>query len=383
MSNPRELASRLLWRLCKCIPVKNNRVVFCSFYGRGYSDSPKAICEALRNSGEKLDLCWIAKDEQAAQSLPDGVRPVPYHGFARLKALASARVWVDNCRKYENVKKKSQFYLQTWHGFTLKRLEADAPPESLGADYLAAAQRDAKQCDLMISGSRFMTELYKRGFWYSGEVAETGTPRCDVFFIPTDEQHERVCKALSLPPDRKLALYAPTFRADRGTESYRLDAEAVRKAAEARFGGEWSLLLRLHPNVAAQSEALYAYDGERLIDATAYPDMQELLCAAELLITDYSSVMFDFALTGRPVVRYAPDLAAYAADRSFYFAPDALPFPAAEDSAGLCGRISGLPDGDNPDWRRFTEENGFCEDGKASERCAKIILARIRKETRK
>ena len=384
MSKPRELVSRLLWKLCRCIPVKKNRVVFCSFYGRGYSDSPKAICEALRRSGEKLELCWIVKDEQEARSLPADVRPIPYHGLARLKALASAKVWVDNCRKYESIKKKSQFYLQTWHGFALKRIEADVTPENLGADYIAGCKKDSLQCDLIVSGSRFMTGLYRRSFWYDGEVAETGTPRNDVFFAPTDAQHEKVCAALSLPKQRRLALYAPTFRADGGTDCYRLDAEGLRKAAEQSMGGDWTLLVRLHPNVAEQSKALYAYDGDRLLDATAYPDMQELLCAAELLITDYSSSMFDYALSGRPVVRYVPDLAAYAADRSFYFAPDALPFPSAEDSEALCRLISRLPPHpDGAQWRRFTEENGFCEDGRASERCAAIILARMRKETSK
>ena len=379
MPKPRELMSRLLWKLCRRIPVKRSRVVFCSFNGRGYSDSPKAICEELRKSGEALDLVWLVRDEKEAQSLPQGVRPAPYRGFARLKALASAKVWVDNCRKYETIKKRSQFYLQTWHGFALKRIEADVPPQHLDADYLAACKSDSEQCDLFISGSRFMTELYKRSFWYDGEVAETGTPRNDVFFGALDAQHGKVCDAFRLPRDRKLALYAPTFRADRGTECYRLDAEAVRSAAQERFGGAWSLLIRLHPNVAEQSMALYAYDGDKLIDATAYPDMQELLCAAELLITDYSSSMFDYALSGRPVVRYAPDLAAYAADRSFYFAPDALPFPAAEDSETLCRRILDLPeDADASAWRRFAEENGFCEDGHAAERCAAIILARIR-----
>lgn len=375
MQKPRELAARLL---CGCVPVKNNRVVFSSFNGRGYSDSPKAICEALLRSGRALDLCWLVKNEREARSLPADVRPVSYRRFSRLRALASARVWVDNCRKYERVKKPAQFYLQTWHGFALKRIEADAPPESLGADYLAACKRDSAQCDLFVSGSRFMSGLFRNSFWYDGEIAETGTPRNDVLFTPTQALRRKVRAAFSLPQARRLALYAPTFRADGGTDCYRFDAERARRALEENLGGAWTLLIRLHPNAARQSGALYAYDAERLLDATAYPDMQELLCAAELLITDYSSSMFDYALTGRPVVRYVPDLAAYAGERSFYFSEAELPFPRAEDSAALVDLLKGLkPDAERQAWERFAAAQGFCEDGKASGRCAEIVLQKI------
>ena len=380
MSKLRELTSRCAWRAAKLTKIRNNRVVFCSYYGRGYSDSPKAICEVLRASGEDLDLVWLCKDEKEAATLPEGVRSVPYKGMKRLKALASARVWVDNCRKYENLKRKGQFYMQTWHGFALKKLEQDAEG-ALTKDYLAACRKDSQQIDVIVSGSGFMTKLYREKFWYSGAVLNTGTPRNDIFYQDHAALHAKVCQALGLPEDRKLALYAPTFREDRSTEAYGIDPELVRTGAAENFKGEWSFLVRLHPNVAAKSSGLFAYDGDRLVDVTAYPDMQELLCAASLLITDYSSTMFDYALTGKPIVQFATDIEAYQKDRDFYFPLDKLPFPLAKNNEELKTVLADLlPLWASPDWAEFSREHEFCEDGQASIRCAALILQQIKKE---
>lgn len=377
MSKLHDLGVQLI---CKTTPIKRNRIVFSSYYGRGYSDSPKAICEVLRKSGEDLDLVWLCKDEAAAKTLPEGVRAVPVNGVEKTRTLASARVWVDNCRKYENIKRKSQFYLQTWHGFALKRLEADAAAQ-LPEDYIAAAKGDSAQCDLIVTGSGFMEKIYRNSFWYEGPVLRTGTPRNDIFYRDHKELHAKVCKALGLPENRKLALYAPTFRGDHSTDAYRLDAEMVRRKAAGNFKGEWTVLIRLHSNVAEQSAGLFPYDGKTVVDATAYPDMQELLCAADLLITDYSSSMFDYALMGKPIVRFATDIEAYQKDRNFYFPLERLPFPLARSNEELEAILTDLqPLWTSSAWGDFARENEFCEDGQAAVRCAALILQQIKKE---
>ena len=378
MSWLRNQVSKCVWSALKLTPIHKNRIVFCSYYGRGYSDSPKAICEVLRRSGKDLDLVWLCKDSKAKDSLPDGVRAVEYKGLQRLKVLASAGAWVDNCRKYENLKRKKQFYLQTWHGFALKRVEQDVE-STFEPEYIEACKKDSSQCDLFISGSGFMTKLYRERFWYKGLVLNTGTPRNDIFYEDHSQIHAKVCKVLKLPEDRKLALYAPTFRGDKSTDAYRIDAEMVRRKCEENFKGEWSVLIRLHPNVAEQSEQLFSYDGDRLINATSYPDMQELLCAAGLLITDYSSSMFDYALTGKPIVQFATDIEAYAKDRNFYFPIDQLPFRLARSNAELETILSDLqPLWTSPEWAEFARENEFCEDGSASIRCAALILKQLK-----
>ena len=374
MSKLRDLAVKAL---CAVIPIEKNRVVFSSYYGRGYSDSPKAICEVLRQSGENLDLVWLCKDEAAAASLPEGVRAAPYTKLKKLRALASAKVWVDNCRKYEYIKKKGQIYLQTWHGFALKKIEADAASQ-LEPVYVEASKRDSAQCDVYFSGSGHMTKLYRNSFWYNGPVQNTGTPRNDIFYTDHSVLHAKVCKTFGLPEDRKLALYAPTFRDDHSMDAYRIDADMVRRTCEETLKGDWTVLIRLHSNVAAQSAKLFSYDGDRLVDATAYPDMQELLCAAGLLITDYSSSMFDYALTGKPVVQFATDIEAYQKNRDFYFPLDQLPFPLARSNEELETVLRELqPLWTSSAWAEFARENGFCEDGQASVRCAALILQQI------
>ena len=377
MSKLHDLGVQLI---CKTTPIKRNRIVFSSYYGRGYSDSPKAICEVLRKSGEDLDLVWLCKDEAAAKTLPEGVRAVPANGLEKTRTLASAAVWVDNCRKYENMKRKGQFYLQTWHGFALKKVERDAEA-GLEPEYLAACKTDSAQCDAYITGSGFMEKLYRSSYWFQGPVLRTGTPRNDILYRDRGELHAKVCKALGLPEDRKLALYAPTFRGDHSTDAYRLDAEMVRRKAAENFKGEWTVLIRLHSNVAEQSAGLFPYDGKTVVDATAYPDMQELLCAADLLITDYSSSMFDYALTGKPIVRFATDIEAYRKDRDFYFPLEELPFPLARSNEELEAILTDLqPLWTSPAWGEFARENEFCEDGQASVRCAALILQQIKKE---
>lgn len=376
MKIQKKLWLALLRRLFWVLPIDKSKVVFTSYYGRGYSDSPKAIAEALLSSGQKRRLQWIVTNEKEAASLPAGIEPVLYDSAARVYAMATARVWVDNCRKYERFKKPDQLYLQTWHGFALKRIEADAA-DVLERSYVRACRKDGKQTDLIVSGSDFMTHIYQTAFWYHGQVASFGTPRNDVFFHPQPELSRSVRKAFGLPEGRKLALYAPTFRADHSLHAYALDGEAVLNACEKRFGGQWSLLVRLHPNVAEKSGQIFSYDGQRVLDATMYPDMQELLCAADLLITDYSSCMFDFALSGKPCIQFALDIGAYRADRGFYFPLDALPFPLADSNETLQKQIIRFDtQAYRARWQSFADAQGFREDGKAAQRCAEWILAR-------
>lgn len=366
-------------RVCRLAPIRRRKVAFCSYYGRGYSDNPKAVAEALLAAETDLELVWLVKNRAEGRSLPEGIRPVSYSNpFSRAWHLATARVWVDNCRKGERLKRKGQYYLQTWHGFALKQIEKDAAV-ALESPYVQSCIQDSRDCDLMVAGSSFMETLHRKSFWYDGEIALWGTPRNDVFFRDNSDLEEQVRRFWGLPRERKIALYAPTFRADQSVDCYALDAEAVAVACRMRFGGEWSVLIRLHPNVAGQSVGLFSYDGDRVIDATAYPDMQELLIACDLLITDYSSSMFDYALSGKPCFQFALDLEAYQQDRGFYFRLDRLPFPLACSNEALSTAIAEFDEeAQQRRWSAFTRENGFCEDGHAAERCAQWILERLK-----
>lgn len=366
----RKMASGAVWQACRLLPVQKNKVVFSSFGGKGFGDNPKAVALKLLESGEKLDLVWLTRD--MGITLPDGIRPCPFGTPQAVMELSTAKVWVDNSRGGAKYKKKGQRYLQTWHGFALKHIEracADQLPES----YVNQCKKDSAFIDLIVSNSAFMTRVYREDFWYGGEIAELGSPRNDILFRENGELEARVRQFFGLPQDRKLLLYAPTFRADQGVECYSLDAEKALQACRSRFGGEWSALIRLHPNVAEKSGGLFPYDGVNIIDATNYPDMQELLASVDLLVTDYSSSMFDYALGGKPCIQFALDIEEYKADRNFYFPIDDLPFPLARSNEELVSCIARY-DESGEAWKKFMEDNGFREDGGASERCANRIL---------
>ena len=268
--------------------------------------------------------------------------------------------------------------MHTWHGFALKMIDADAT-QALEEAYIQGSKNDSRMTDVIVSGSGFMSGIYRDSFWYDGEVEELGTPRNDIFFGDTcTALAEKVRKILHLPQNRRLALYAPTFRADQNLDCYALDAQKLVSACEARFGGEWTVLIRLHPNIAGKSAGLFPYDVEKILDATAYPDMQELLAGADLLITDYSSSMFDYALTGKPCVQFALDVEEYTRERNFYFPLTGLPFPMARSNDELESIICNYDQTQWAGrWEVFRQENGFREDGNASDRCARWILDRL------
>jgi len=360
------------------LPINRKKVLFSSYWGRGYSDSPKAIAEELLASGQDLQLCWLVKSVAEAASLPAEIKPVFNKRLPRILAISTSKVWVDNCRKCERKKRSGQRYLQTWHGFALKKIERDAE-DVLEPVYVRNCKLDSSQIDLIVSGSQFMTGIYRDAFWYDGEIENYGTPRNDVFFRDTTTVVKKVHNCLQLPQECRLVLYAPTFRADHSLDAYALDAERVCKACAARFGGEWAVLIRLHPNVADKSGGLFRYDGKTILDATAYPDMQELLIAADVLITDYSSSMFDYALQNRPVLQFAIDIEEYKKDRGFYFQLDALPFPLATSNEALDELIRSYDSEKQQEkWEQFKTEQGFCEDGQAAKRCADWILEQMK-----
>ena len=374
----RKLASGAMWSACRLLPVQNNKVVFCSAGGRGFGDNPKAVALALMEQQPGLDLVWLTKDVKI--ELPAGVRPCPYGTPQAVRELSTAKVWVNDSRGGAHFKRKNQRYLQTWHGFALKHIERQAV--NLPEHYVEQCKKDSEMIDLIVSNSAFMTKVYREDFWYDGEIREFGSPRNDILFHAND-CGGKVKGFFGLEQDCNLLLYAPTFRDDGSTECYAIDPAAALAACEKRFGGQWAALLRLHPNAAALSKGLFPYDGKRILDATSYPDMQELLIACDLLITDYSSSMFDYALSGKPCIQFATDVEAYQKGRGFYFPLDGLPFPMARSNEELCGIIAEFDEAaQQKRWSAFTEENGFCEDGHAAQRCAQWILDQMKEKTK-
>jgi CDP-glycerol glycerophosphotransferase len=229
--------------------------------------------------------------------------------------MGSARLLVSNNTFPEFVRVGArQTYLQTWHGTPLKRIGRDVASERLSTEHeLRRLLREAATWDFLVSPSPFCTQVYRRALAYDGEVLEVGRPDNDLLFSPQAAQVRAAVRAdLGLGDDQTALLYAPTWRdnAPRGSswaKVLHLDHDRVTAARP-----DVTVLVRGHPNtVGAPSVHGPQVDLGRVVDVTSYPDIARLYLAADVLVTDYSAAMFDFALTDKPIVVLAPDLEQY------------------------------------------------------------------------
>lgn len=357
------------------IPLKKKKIVVTNYYGKGYGDNAKYIVEEIIRQGLNYDIVWLLNNELIDKAVfPEQVRIEKYNSLKGLYELATAKIWIDNCRKFfYPLKRKSQYYIQTWHAsMGLKKIEKDAQ-ESLPASHVQLAKKDSKMCDLMIAGSEFRYNLYKKSFWYDGTILKSGTPRSDFFFQRHDNLKEKVSQQLNIPINKKIVMYAPTFRRTMDYEIFKIEHERILNELKEKFGGDWIFLNRLHPNVSNLAKE-FKYD-DSFYDASNYNDMQELLYIIDVLITDYSSTMFDMALQSKICFLYAPDFNAYFKnDRGAYFDYNKLPFPSAKTINELIYNIDQFkPDEYNNQVKLFHQKINIYEDGCASQRVVKEI----------
>ncbi|MER6397815.1 CDP-glycerol glycerophosphotransferase family protein [Kitasatospora sp. NPDC001603] len=358
-------------------------VLYDVFGGRGYADSPRAVHAELARRGEPLEHLWTVDDAQAA--LPAGVRAVRVWSPEWYRALATSRYLVGNTHFPDFLDRRDgQVVVQTWHGSLLKRIAHDVEnPWLADHGYLAALDRETPQWSLLLSPSPFATPLLRRAFRFGGEVLESGYPRNDVLARPDAGRAAAVRRRLGIPDGRRVVLYAPTWREDqrRGDgEGFRLDLRIDLDRARRALGHDHVLLIRPHAHVR---EPLPGAGDGFVLDCGDYPDVQELLLIADVLVTDYSSITFDFAITGRPVLFFTYDLEHYRDTlRGFSFDFEAqAPGPLIPDSAGLLDALRGLADdGSGPPpgyrerYRAFRATHCGLEDGGAARRVVDRML---------
>ncbi len=370
------ISRRIFWIICRAFPVKTNKIVFQSYYGRGYSDNPKYIAEELRKCGKDINFVWVTNGREDPV-VPEDFKVVRFRGFRYIYEMSTAKIWVDNSRKEYCMKKKNQHYMQTWHGgFTLKKVERAVESE-LDANYVKQAKRDASQTDVMLSNCNALTKVYREDFWYSGEILQQGLPRNDRLFNFSDKEVGQIRNNLGIDNDVRLLLYAPTFRKKLGLEAYSIDYERCCKALEKRFGGSWKIMLRLHPNIFAKADNIN-FDSRYVVNASHYPDIQDLYIISEFLITDYSSVIFDFALLKRRALFYADDISNYMDDRGFYFSLFDFPFKVCQNNEELEERILNFDDEKYfEELNVFLREQNFSDKGVASKAATEWIFTHM------
>ena len=352
--------------------IDPDKVVFSSFHGAAYNDNPRYVCEALHRLNPRLKMVWLLRDPDGA-GLPDWATAVKYGGARAMAELATAHAWVDNEMKHQSyrLRRDRQVYFHTWHGDRgFKRVGKDN-------DRVRFKPRTERFCDGMIAGSEFGARTYRTALEYRGEVLMDGCPRNDILLRNDPAEAAAVRRRLGVPEGTRLLIYAPTYRDDAGSggQAAPLDLTATLNLLEKRTGGPWRALLRAH----YRGGALDGGGDGRVMGATAWPEMAELLLVSDMLITDYSSCAGDFILLNRPAILYQPDADQYnRGSRDFYFDMADSPFFIARDMDGLGRIIDGLTEASVREncaaWRAFF---GVTETGHASEAAAEFLLKKM------
>lgn len=294
-------------------------VLFESFNGRSISDSVLALYSELTSRGTDLDLYWAVAD--LGTPTPEGSTPLLLHSKAYMDVLHNARYVINNSNfPFYYRKRDGQTYIQTWHGTPLKKIGRDIPATNLSLSYRQLMEREAGYWDVLLAQNKFAAAVLPKAFGYHGDVLQVGYPRNDALVNSGAQlRRKRARRALNLADDQLAVLYAPTWRDDVSASSgyamvSYLDYEGVRTTL-GKQGTPTAILLRGHANTIHHA----ADAPETVIDVTHHPDINDLILASDLLITDYSSVMFDYCVTGKPILFLTPDLDRYRdVTRGFY-----------------------------------------------------------------
>lgn len=373
------------------LPVDERLVVLESFMGRKYADSPKALYEYML-SDERFSDCrfvWCFRGQARSDFayLADDPRTetVVWGSDEYYRTYAQAGIWIANTRIPESIKKKDgQIYLQCWHGTPLKKLGVDipAPPEELETTR-RVLHKDTERYSYLISPSEYFTEkmtsaLDLAATGKEGAVIETGYPRNDAIVVHTDEDEKRVRRDLGISEGSKVILYAPTYREDNRKNDYEYSEPLNLDSFINSLPEDHVILFRAHYYIPDRFD-FERYRG-RILDVSAYPEVNDLYIISDILVTDYSSVFFDFGILERPVIFYMYDLDHYRDElRGLYLKTEELPGPVVTSQEELEETIASVESWSRTDeqhdrWDAFRDRFTYLEDGKAAERVISAVL---------
>lgn len=355
--------------IIKNVKIDPKKVIFITFQGK-YTCNPKAIAEEFIRRGDDYKLIWVVRKEDLNEKdkFPSELKLVVRGSIEFYKELASAKYIIENANdtvymKYN--KSKGQVIIQTWHGsLGFKRLD-NVKNEA----WVAKADELGSETDYIVSNSDFENMVYRTSYWKETEILEYGHARNDILLNKTkyNKTNKKVREYYNIGKNTKILLYAPTFRDDLDAKTYNLDYAKLLEAVKEKFGGNWVLMVRFHfklRNVDFSDDL-----SDNIINATDYYDMQELLCAADIGITDYSSWLCDFVLTDKPGFIYCNDMDKYVDERGFYYPLSETPFPISKTNEEFYNNIINF-DAKKYEKKRqdFLKKRGCYEKGNASKR---------------
>ncbi|MFC9456734.1 CDP-glycerol glycerophosphotransferase family protein [Streptomyces sp. NPDC056983] len=361
------------YRVQRLLPLRENDAVFSAYWGRGYVCNPAAVEAKVRELAPHIRTAWIA-DPAHHHTIPPAIRRLTPGTAAYWTALARSKYLVNNVNFDRRlVKGRGQVYLQTQHGTPLKRMGLDLleRPAAVGDTDVRRMLANCDKWDYVLSANRHSTLVWERVYPADYATLEYGYPRNDVYHRATGKDVARLREALGIPRDSVAILYAPTHRDYRRTQLHAIDLERMLRS----LGPSFMVLARSHHLSAIPP---VGDDSSRLIDVSDHPCVESLCLASDALVTDYSSLMFDYAHLDRPIVVYADDWEAYEAARGTYF--DIRSFPPGAVATGEDELIdiftTGEWRGPRSAQRRAAFRERFCphDDGDAAERVVRHVL---------
>ena len=387
-------------RIFCLFPVKSNRVIFNSQKGTQYACNPRYIFEYLiKRYGDKYQYVWVLQNPSENLCHLPYVKTVSYNSVFYFFYQMTSKVIVANIPSPCYVpRRKSQFMLDTWHGGgAYKRVGISVPkqnslsgssrnvisgtdvPDNAKWEYYKAYY-NALDTNMFLSSSKMFTEvMFDSQMLPRDAYYEIGMPRNDIFFASYQRVAEKAKHRLGIEPGKKVMLFAPTYRGNLKSQhnDVVLDIAKCLNAAESRWGGEWVFVYRMHIFSSSLDKAKIPSDA---IDASGYDEMQELLCMADVFITDYSSSQWDFALTKKPAFLFTPDLNYYLhEDRGFYTSIDDWAFPYAKSNEELADLILHFDEKAHLNKvQKHLELLGTFEDGHATEKVCEIIAKQMK-----
>lgn len=354
----------ILLKVFWIFPVKANKIFFISFNGACYGYDAKAIVQYIeKNFPNEYDMVIGYKRIENFEKLD-----IPDIRLAKLKSVhalyemitSKVLIYSINPPSYLPVR-DGQILCNTWHGFPFKRIGKYVKPFN---------QKQFAMSTVFMSHGKFFTDMAIRdSFLFEGEVLDSGLPRNDIFFSEDVEKIKAYTSRRYGIVEKRVLLYAPTFR-NVGYKESGIDIKRLLEQMKNKFGGEWVIMYRLHPRL----RETFQMNLDIGIDVTLHEDMQELLCTADVLVTDYSSVMWDYSLMRKPIFVFAPDISEYLEERGFYIKINDWPFPIAESNGELINNV------DKFEYKEyckkvseFMNKMGSYEDGNACQRLMDYI----------
>lgn len=295
-------------------------IVFESNFGKSYSGNPKYIYEELLRQNRAMRAVWVYQGKEKLKDIPGNVIQVHRGTEEYFRYLARAAYWVNNIRFTVTYKPKRVTYLQTWHGTPLKRLGLDIEVSGPEIEARESFLKESACWDYLIAQNTYSKDIFKRAFAVQGEILVNGYPANDSLLKVDSNKNTTIKNRLNIPKEKKVILYAPTWRDDArkgNTWSYNFDLQLDLNLLQSKLGEDYVILLRLHHLISDNLDLSSL--GNFVIDVSKYNDTSEILSITDIMITDYSSIFFDFMTTKRPILFYMYDLDKYqSALRGFY-----------------------------------------------------------------